>query len=295
MSTNTFVNYSVAFCIQFAAVLLALSLIKHLRFQKTAALVLAAGLSLMAIRRLIPFQHFFPQLDFLQGDHYADSVLSIVISLLLFSGLFGLRKSMSRLEDYTDLIENRSRTDYLTGAWNRLEIERRIEIEISRSRRYASPLALVLIDIDHFKQINDNYGHDAGDQVIRLVSDLLRRSVRSVDLVGRLGGDEFVILVQLPSDQATAMLERTLAQVRSTDMQISAEAPVMVTLSIGLAASDGPARYQLAQLMTAADAALYVAKDRGRAQVANLELEAQRSRAGGRGRKRIEGWQVRGA
>ncbi|MFM7576756.1 MAG: diguanylate cyclase, partial [Microcystaceae cyanobacterium] len=80
--------------------------------------------------------------------------------------------------------------------------------------------------------------------------------MRSVDLVGRHGGDEFVILVQLPADQATAMLERTLAQVRSTDMQISSDAPVMVTLSIGVAASDGPSRYQLAQLMTAADAAL---------------------------------------
>ncbi|MFM7653042.1 MAG: diguanylate cyclase domain-containing protein, partial [Vulcanococcus sp.] len=86
-----------------------------------------------------------------------------------------------------------------------------------------------------------------------------------------------------------------LAQVRSTDMQISSDAPVMVTLSIGVAASDGPSRYQLAQLMTAADAALYMAKDRGRAQVANLELEAQRTRSGGRIRNRIDGWQVRGA
>ena len=188
-----------------------------------------------------------------------------------------------------------AQVDALSGVYNRRAFMETAEELLSRADHAQLPMALALIDVDHFKQINDTYGHDAGDQVIRLVSDLLRRSVRSVDLVGRLGGDEFVILVQLPSDQATAMLERTLAQVRSTDMQISAEAPVMVTLSIGLAASDGPARYQLAQLMTAADAALYVAKDRGRAQVANLELEAQRSRAGGRGRKRIEGWQVRGA
>ena len=188
-----------------------------------------------------------------------------------------------------------AQVDALSGVYNRRAFMETAEELLSRAEQAQLPMALALIDVDHFKQINDTYGHDAGDQVIRLVSDLLRSSVRSVDLVGRLGGDEFVILVQLPSDQATAMLERTLVQVRNTDMRICPDAPVMVTLSIGLAASDGPSRYELAHLMTAADAALYVAKDRGRAQVVNLELEAQRSRSGLRTRHRIDGWQVRGA
>jgi len=188
-----------------------------------------------------------------------------------------------------------AQVDALSGVYNRRAFMETAEELLHRAQQAQLPMAVALIDVDHFKQINDTYGHDAGDQVIRLVSDLLRSSVRSVDLVGRLGGDEFVILVQLPADQATAMLERTLAQVRSTDMQIRAEEPVHVTLSIGLAASDGPSRYALAELMTAADAALYVAKDRGRAQVANLELEAQRSRSGVRTRSRIDSWQVRGA
>lgn len=188
-----------------------------------------------------------------------------------------------------------AQVDALSGVYNRRAFMETAEEMLSRADDAQLPMALALIDVDRFKQINDTYGHDAGDQVIRLVSDLLRSSVRSADLVGRLGGDEFVILVQLPADQATAMLERTLVQVRSTDMQISPEESAKVTLSIGLAASDGPSRYELAKLMAAADAALYVAKDRGRAQVANLEYEAKRSSAGERMRNRIDGWQVRGA
>ncbi|MFM7653091.1 MAG: diguanylate cyclase, partial [Vulcanococcus sp.] len=149
-----------------------------------------------------------------------------------------------------------AQVDALSGVYNRRAFMETAEELLRRSEQAQLRMALALIDVDHFKQVNDTYGHDAGDQVIRLVSELLRSSLRSVDLVGRHGGDEFMILVQLPADQATAMLERILAQVRSTDMQISSDAPVMVTLSIGVAASDGPSRYQLAQLMTAADAAL---------------------------------------
>ena len=188
-----------------------------------------------------------------------------------------------------------AQVDALSGVYNRRAFMETSEERLKRAEQIQQPMALALIDVDHFKQINDTYGHDAGDQVIRRVSELLRVPVRSADLVGRLGGDEFVILVQLPGDQATAMLERTLAQVRSTDMQIADNEPVTVTLSVGLMASDGHAGYCLTDLMTAADAALYVAKDRGRAQVVNLELEAQRAQAGQRRRVRVGDWQVRGA
>ena len=189
-----------------------------------------------------------------------------------------------------------AQVDALSGVYNRRAFMETAEEMLSRAEQLQQPMSMALIDVDHFKQINDTYGHDAGDQVIRRVSELLRGSVRSADLVGRLGGDEFVLLVQLSGDQATAMLERTLAQVRSTDMQIADNEPVTVSLSVGVMASDGHAGYTLTDLMTAADAALYVAKDRGRAQVVNLELEAQRSKAGQRrSRVRLGDWQVRGA
>ena len=182
--------------------------------------------------------------------------------------------------------------DALSGVYNRRAFMETGADLLRRAQQIGQPMALALIDVDHFKQINDTYGHDAGDVVIRQVSNLLRESVRSVDLVGRLGGDEFVFLVQLPPEAATQMLERTLAEVRATDMRITPDQPVYMTLSVGVASSTGHAGYELGDLMTAADAALYVAKDRGRAQVVNLELEAAGARQSIR---RVDQWQVHGA
>jgi len=213
--------------------------------------------------------------------------------LPLMAGCVGLMLRL-RLRLIPELLRL-AQVDALSGVYNRRAFMETAQSLLSRAMQSEQPMALALIDVDHFKQINDTYGHDAGDQVIRRVSELLRASVRSTDLVGRLGGDEFVILVKLPSDKATAMLERTLALVSGTDMQIAENEPVTVTLSMGVMASDSQAGYDLPALMTAADAALYVAKDRGRAQVVNLELEAQRSRAGLRPRPRVGEWQVWGA
>jgi diguanylate cyclase (GGDEF)-like protein len=153
-------------------------------------------------------------------------------------------------------------------------------------------MAMALIDVDFFKQINDTHGHDAGDQVIRQVSELLRLAVRSTDLVGRLGGDEFAILVQLQGDAATQMLERTRELIHGTPITTEDGQSMNVNLSVGVASTAGQAGYDLSALMGAADAALYVAKDRGRSQVVNLESETLAGR-----RRRSDGfgyWQVGG-
>ena len=187
-----------------------------------------------------------------------------------------------------------AQVDALSGIFNRAAFLETAADLLGRAEPAGAPMTLALIDVDHFKAINDTYGHDAGDQVIRRVADVLRASVRSNDLVGRLGGDEFVILVQLPAEGAMAMLRRTLAQVSSHDMEVGADRPVHVSLSIGAASSAGPAGFGLTELMSSADAALYVAKDRGRAQVVNLELEAQGARIMRAPRPLAGEWQVRG-
>ena len=157
------------------------------------------------------------------------------------------------------------------------------------------PITLALIDIDYFKKINDSYGHDAGDQVIRQVSELLTRSVRSDDLVGRLGGDEFVLLLQMPHKTATQKLESILEQLQSTDAGVCESQSVFISISVGIASSSGHADYELSALMKDADAALYVAKDRGRSQVVNLEIEQELSRGGRRRPLRQGDWEIRGA
>ncbi len=271
MNPSLYVFYFIAFVVQMAAVVLVLSLISRLRFQKAAALLLAAGLGLMAIRRLIPFQEFIPAWEFLGGEHLADSVLSVVISVLLFLGLLGIRKSMRRLEDYTDLIESRSRTDYLTGAWNRLEIERRTELEISRSKRYASPVALVLFDIDHFKRVNDSYGHEAGDEVLKSLVSFCQKNIREIDVLGRFGGEEFLILMP-NTDQGAAFdaAERVREGVARLTCASHHGVDIHITISLGISvlhpAPDVDAYQEMKRLINQADQAMYLAKQGGRNQ-----------------------------
>ena len=182
--------------------------------------------------------------------------------------------------------------DALSGIYNRRAFHEAAQELLRRAQQTERPMTMALIDVDFFKQINDSHGHDAGDQVIRQVSELLRVAVRSTDLVGRLGGDEFAILVQLPGDAATQMLERTRETIHDTPIPTGDGQQVQVNLSVGVASTAGHASYGLSELMGAADAALYVAKDRGRGQVVNLESETQAAR--GRRSESFGYWQVGG-
>lgn len=167
--------------------------------------------------------------------------------------------------------------DPLSGIYNRRAFTEAAEQALARAREAGLPLALALIDVDFFKQVNDNHGHDAGDTVIRRVAERLRAAVRTGDLVGRLGGDEFAILVQLPGPAAAQMMERTRSGVQAEAIAVGGQAAVQVNLSVGVASTAGHGGYALAELMSAADAALYVAKDRGRGQVVNLEEQGLRT------------------
>jgi diguanylate cyclase (GGDEF)-like protein len=204
-------------------------------------------------------------------------VLQVFVAglLPLLAGCLGML-ALLRRELIPELLRL-AQIDALSGIYNRRAFLEAAEELLGRARAAGVPVTLALIDVDHFKRINDSHGHDAGDAVVREVSELLRQAVRSGDLVGRLGGDEFAILVQLPAPAAGAMLERTRSLIQHAAITTAAGEPVQVDLSIGLASSDGPSGHGLAELTTAADAALYVAKDRGRAQVVNLEEESRAS------------------
>jgi len=168
-----------------------------------------------------------------------------------------------------------AQVDALSGVYNRRAFAEAADVILRQAEAVARPVAVALIDVDHFKRINDSLGHEAGDRVIQRVSELLRNALRGADLVGRIGGDEFVILLELPDEAATQVLRRILETVRGSAIAVHAQQPVQVTLSVGVATSLGPGAYAMEELMAAADAALYVAKDRGRNQVVNLELEAR--------------------
>jgi diguanylate cyclase (GGDEF)-like protein len=159
-------------------------------------------------------------------------------------------------------LEASSLRDHLTGVFNRRYATMRLDEEISRSQRTNEPLSFALIDIDHFKRINDSHGHPAGDGVIRAVAQLLMNQSRAYTVVARYGGDEFaIVLPSTPKAGATGYAERMMRIVRSYPF-----APGPVTLSIGTATLPDDAAGR-EDLIAAADRALYRAKHEGRNRV----------------------------
>jgi len=160
----------------------------------------------------------------------------------------------------------KSRVDNKTGLLNASTWESEAEAEIARSTRTHNPVSVALVDIDHFKAVNDTYGHLVGDIALRAVAKTIREHLRSYDLAGRFGGEEFVIMLPQTSEaDAMAIAERLRGSIAA--MAIPIEHPdgtcVRLTVSVGIAALDGTAR-ELTDLLAAADSALYYAKENGR-------------------------------
>ena len=167
--------------------------------------------------------------------------------------------------------------DDLTGLWNHRIIIERLRGEVDRSRREGVPLSLILVDLDHFKEINDTHGHPSGDLALKEISAVFQRAVRSYDWVGRYGGEEFLLI--LPgSNLASARLRAEQMRVAVEVAHISnGKASIKVTASFGVA-SGFPADYE--SILHAADKALYRAKDSGRNCVVALEIDATASSVG---------------
>ena len=159
-------------------------------------------------------------------------------------------------------------TDYLTGLKTRGYFEQQLELEIKRSERKKQKFALLMIDIDHFKQLNDRYGHHVGDQVLRDVSSILMKDMREVDTVARYGGEEFVIILpETSSGGARYVAERLRKSVEQAKFFAGSAAAVeRLSISIGIAIFDTDAQFKR-DLIEFADAALYDAKASGRNQI----------------------------
>ncbi len=161
-------------------------------------------------------------------------------------------------------LEELATHDSLTGAINRRKFNEMIDIEFERVRRYGRPLSFVILDIDHFKRVNDTLGHEAGDQVLVSLAQLLRDGIRTVDTLARWGGEEFVLLLpQVSLSGAADLAERLRLDVRARRL------PADVTVSCGVAEHRPPETPD--DLFARADAALYRAKDEGRDRVVVAE------------------------
>ncbi len=169
------------------------------------------------------------------------------------------------IKEQNQQLLHQSRTDALTGVANRAAFDERLLGELERARRTQSPLALCLLDIDHFKKFNDTHGHQVGDQVLQAVAKTLDETIRKMDFVGRYGGEEFAVIApECNLSKAGSLAERLREAVEELQLE-AAGLKLHVTISIGVAFAQWPGyERSAAELIKAADAKLYEAKRGGR-------------------------------
>jgi diguanylate cyclase (GGDEF)-like protein len=208
----------------------------------------------------------------LQGD-FAEFDLGVLITIVVavnpLLAVFAVPTVLlvRRFMMHAELLAQ-SRVDTKTGLLNASTWEREAAVEIARAVRTGSPLALALVDIDHFKSVNDTYGHLAGDKALRAVTDALRSQLRVYDLAGRFGGEEFAVLLPHAREvDALNVAERLRSHIAAMSIPVGDDAEsgpcIKLTISVGVASLDGASR-ELTDMLAAADAALYYAKETGR-------------------------------
>ena len=183
--------------------------------------------------------------------------------------LRSLARTLLEFKRYLDSCQEAAFTDHLTGLANRRRFERQLDREVARTERYGHPFCLLLIDIDNFKGVNDTYGHDAGDEALRMVANVIQSGTRGIDTGARIGGDEFAVI--LPETNLARGLE-VAERLRAAIAALSIDPAGRITASLGVAGLPTCADSG-SKLRTAADAALYDAKHAGRDNVACAPVE----------------------
>jgi diguanylate cyclase (GGDEF)-like protein len=213
--------------------------------------------------------HFGLQADRFHGVLAIAAVLYLLAlfrSLEALSYFFGRTHRLAHeLQEEKARVEILARSDFLTSLNNRRAFYESGEKELRYAQRYGHTTCLTMLDIDHFKSINDRFGHAAGDAVLRAVAALIREQLRSTDIAGRLGGEEFAVLLpEVTLDLAHEIAERLRAAIEQKEVE-HVPAPIRLTASLGVVEiGNGES---LEQAIARADAALYAAKHAGRNRV----------------------------
>jgi two-component system cell cycle response regulator len=182
-----------------------------------------------------------------------------------------LKQKNQQLEDMLTRVETLAVSDSLSGLFNRRRFEFVLTNEFKRAIRYKSELSCLMIDIDHFKKVNDAFGHQAGDALLREIAQVIQRCIRDVDTIARWGGEEFVVLGPNTSTEnaklAAARILKAVSQHEFTDFE-----GIKVTVSIGIAGLPNPAIDTQEKLINTADLAMYEAKKNGRNRMETASL-----------------------
>jgi diguanylate cyclase (GGDEF)-like protein len=182
-----------------------------------------------------------------------------------------LKQKNQQLEDMLTRVETLAISDSLTGLFNRRRFEFVLSNEFKRAIRYKSPLSCLMIDIDHFKKVNDALGHQAGDALLREIAQIIQRCIRDVDTIARWGGEEFVVLGPNTSTENAKLAAARI--LNAVSQQVFADFKgIKITVSIGIAGLPNPALDTPEKLINAADIALYEAKKNGRNRMETTSL-----------------------
>lgn len=259
--------YAIALCAQVTSAIYALNLFLRQKSYRLACGFLMIGLTLMVGRGVMPLIYI------LEGAQIilVDAFLALPISCFLLLGVFQFKKLLIDLEEKNFVLDQFSKTDSLTAAMSRSEALARSELEIKKAFRNRHPVSFLMLDIDHFKIVNDTYGHPIGDQVlISLVARCLNE-LRDIDIMGRVGGEEFlVVLPETPKQEALSVAERLRYKIAGANCHTSAGKNITITISIGVSTYDPNFDQEiepgivLKKYYALCDKAMYEAKSSGR-------------------------------
>lgn len=261
--------YVFALLIQIGTVFQCFSSLKHVGKLRSGWTVLASAFTVVLLHRIF-------EVGSVRGDHpahFVDALFSLIVSLLFFIGIVLIRRTIDSQQREKTELEILNQYDTLTHALSRAETLKRIEIEVERSERFIHPLAVLEIDIDHFKHVNDTYGHQVGDDILKSLTRCCLNVLRTNDSFGRIGGEEFLIILPETNQQhALEAAERLRKAVESTAHKTSTNDSLRITVSVGVACFEPKFNSQkdkyllIQELLKHADQAMYQAKDAGRNQ-----------------------------
>lgn len=233
-----------------------------------ALIVLSAYTAALGLWPYAPLLTPAPQMDYqLKAPFWVASVYALSLPTMLVS--FWLAEHvLGHWRDREARLQALSRTDELTGLPNRLRIQQVLTTEVARTLRHGPPMAVVIVDLDHFKSINDRWGHSTGDAVLRAAARALASQVRACDVVGRYGGEEFMlVLPDTTLEGALVLMERCRSGLEQLVVLNGRGERVPVSGSIGVASNESCLSLSVQTLVQSADEALYRAKTQGRNQV----------------------------
>jgi len=248
--------------IQVTAAIIASSQIKEIKDgYQIAWILMCIGLFLMVERRVAPLWRL---LEHGEISSIIDAYFGLVVSILLLIGNYGIRELFKKIALQQAKLVELANKDELTGLDNRRCILEKVKSEMNRSLRIKCSFSLLMIDIDHFKNVNDTFGHVAGDSALRQISEITAKALRNIDAVGRIGGEEFlVVLPDTNSKDALTTAERLRMAIANHDFHLGNQ-PTLITVSIGVFSQILERKTDVDILLETLDKALYKAKNNGR-------------------------------